>query len=249
MRLGRFMQRDPLGYPDGMNGYAAYHVLGGNLDPSGLDSGFYGDSAHVGLVVDVLDEDGNVVGHLKADFGLYGWTVGNSSSNSSNRGGSCWKYPGQFYNLARGFNGRSQIQVEYVPGVEGRPSRVASGDNQALIDFIISSAGIPQSELNNKIQNGERGFWDRRGTGDWLMYRAGSNNCSDYTIAGIRVLTGETRYLGSFTPSGLFREWDKLNPRFTLPHGYRPRRHLNRHGHHGFYEYNIIRETRCEWHR
>ena len=33
---GRFIQRDPLGYPDGMNTYAAYHVMGGTLDPMGL---------------------------------------------------------------------------------------------------------------------------------------------------------------------------------------------------------------------
>ena len=32
---GRFLERDPLGYPDGMNAYAAYHVLWGGLDPSG----------------------------------------------------------------------------------------------------------------------------------------------------------------------------------------------------------------------
>lgn len=34
---GRFLQRDPLGYPDGLNTYAAYHVLRGGVDPSGLD--------------------------------------------------------------------------------------------------------------------------------------------------------------------------------------------------------------------
>ena len=32
---GRFMQRDPLGYPEGMNSYAAYHVMHGGLDPFG----------------------------------------------------------------------------------------------------------------------------------------------------------------------------------------------------------------------
>ncbi|MEM9111658.1 MAG: hypothetical protein AAGC72_16780 [Planctomycetota bacterium] len=36
-RMGRFMQRDPLGYPDGMNSYAAYHVMYQGLDPSGMD--------------------------------------------------------------------------------------------------------------------------------------------------------------------------------------------------------------------
>src|SRR5690606_117083 len=35
-RLQRFNQRDPLGYPDGMNTYAAYHILHGTLDPDGL---------------------------------------------------------------------------------------------------------------------------------------------------------------------------------------------------------------------
>lgn len=33
--LGRFLQRDPIGYPDGMNSYAAYHVMGSQNDPSG----------------------------------------------------------------------------------------------------------------------------------------------------------------------------------------------------------------------
>ena len=34
-RMGRFLQRDPVGYPDGMNSYAAHHVLRGGVDPSG----------------------------------------------------------------------------------------------------------------------------------------------------------------------------------------------------------------------
>ncbi|MFI4859773.1 MAG: RHS repeat domain-containing protein [Phycisphaerales bacterium JB063] len=33
---GRFLQRDPLGYPDGMNSYAAYHVTLDSVDPYGL---------------------------------------------------------------------------------------------------------------------------------------------------------------------------------------------------------------------
>ena len=33
---GRFMQRDPIGYPDGMNAYAAHHVMRGGLDASGM---------------------------------------------------------------------------------------------------------------------------------------------------------------------------------------------------------------------
>ncbi|QQE13754.1 hypothetical protein JD969_09915 [Planctomycetota bacterium] len=35
-RLGRFMQRDPIGYPNGFNAFAAYHIIRGGLDPSGL---------------------------------------------------------------------------------------------------------------------------------------------------------------------------------------------------------------------
>jgi len=33
--LGRFAQTDPLGYPDGLNPYAAYHVMWGGVDPTG----------------------------------------------------------------------------------------------------------------------------------------------------------------------------------------------------------------------
>lgn len=36
-RLGQFITRDPLGYPDGLNAYAAYHVMHGGLDPTGLE--------------------------------------------------------------------------------------------------------------------------------------------------------------------------------------------------------------------
>lgn len=34
--LGRFLQRDPLGYVDGGSLYVAYHVFGGGVDPMGL---------------------------------------------------------------------------------------------------------------------------------------------------------------------------------------------------------------------
>lgn len=35
---GRFLQRDPSGYPDGMNAYAGYHAMRGGVDPSGLST-------------------------------------------------------------------------------------------------------------------------------------------------------------------------------------------------------------------
>jgi RHS repeat-associated protein len=34
--LGRFLERDPLGYPDGLNTYAAYHVMYWGVDPWGM---------------------------------------------------------------------------------------------------------------------------------------------------------------------------------------------------------------------
>ena len=36
--LGRFAQTDPLGYPDGLNTYAAYHVMWGGVDPWGFSA-------------------------------------------------------------------------------------------------------------------------------------------------------------------------------------------------------------------
>ncbi len=37
VRFGRFIQADPAGYPDGYSRYAAYHVMRGSVDPTGLD--------------------------------------------------------------------------------------------------------------------------------------------------------------------------------------------------------------------
>ncbi len=42
---GRFISRDPLGYPDGMNGYAGWHVLSSLWDPLGLEGNYV--DAHV----------------------------------------------------------------------------------------------------------------------------------------------------------------------------------------------------------
>ncbi|NBB86882.1 MAG: hypothetical protein GVY12_11785, partial [Bacteroidetes bacterium] len=39
--LARWLQRDPIGYADGMNAYGAYHVIQGELDPSGLEGGLH----------------------------------------------------------------------------------------------------------------------------------------------------------------------------------------------------------------
>lgn len=44
---GRFMQRDPIGYPDGMNGYAAYHLQIGAMDSSGLQSRLMAGGFHI----------------------------------------------------------------------------------------------------------------------------------------------------------------------------------------------------------
>ncbi len=35
-QMGRFLQRDPIGYPDGPNAYAGYAAMYGSVDPFGL---------------------------------------------------------------------------------------------------------------------------------------------------------------------------------------------------------------------
>lgn len=47
--LGCFMQRDPLGYPDGMNAYAEYHAIISRTDPFGL--GFWNKAKAVAAAV------------------------------------------------------------------------------------------------------------------------------------------------------------------------------------------------------
>jgi|GEM_PF-268111 len=57
--LGRFISRDPAGYPDGLNGYAGYHVLGGGVDPSGLAMEPYPTTTQLlNLAGSVLNNDG-----------------------------------------------------------------------------------------------------------------------------------------------------------------------------------------------
>ena len=50
--LGRFAQTDPLGYPDGLNPYAGYHVMWGGVDPWGLE-GRYPSLGGTGIIAPV----------------------------------------------------------------------------------------------------------------------------------------------------------------------------------------------------
>lgn len=65
-RLGRFMQRDPVGYPDGTNTYAAHHVMHGTNDPSGL---WVIDRAG-GVLATAEAEPGDSILTLSAKIGL-----------------------------------------------------------------------------------------------------------------------------------------------------------------------------------
>ncbi len=66
-RMGRFMQRDPLGYVDGMNMYASYYALGSQLDPYGLDTDPRGaDGGCCGL--DITDHMRQVDKVLKGEW-------------------------------------------------------------------------------------------------------------------------------------------------------------------------------------
>ena len=66
--LGRFLQRDPLGYPDGLNAYAASHVMRDGVDPTGLAYFSYrplgGALGYLGVGDSWLDNWANIViGH------------------------------------------------------------------------------------------------------------------------------------------------------------------------------------------
>ena len=64
-RLERFIQRDPLGYPDGMNTYAAYHVMHGGVDPMGMrKSEVYVECRRLGKNGRGESTAGDIVGHL-----------------------------------------------------------------------------------------------------------------------------------------------------------------------------------------
>ncbi|MEM1353304.1 MAG: hypothetical protein AAGH88_00325 [Planctomycetota bacterium] len=67
---GRFLQRDPAGYPDGMNAYGAYHVMRGGVDPRGLNEVQITETKHYSRVKDFWDEDRKNIGKIdgKMDY-------------------------------------------------------------------------------------------------------------------------------------------------------------------------------------
>ena len=77
-RLGRFLQRDPLGYVDGMSTYAGYSVMGGLLDPTGLCACDVGHcriiiwSAHI-TDVDIYLNTGGARVEITSGFPSKGW--------------------------------------------------------------------------------------------------------------------------------------------------------------------------------
>jgi RHS repeat-associated protein len=66
--LGRFNQPDPLGYPDGMNRYAGYHIMHGTLDPLGLWEIERDGGARAAAVT--TDPDGETIRELAQEIGL-----------------------------------------------------------------------------------------------------------------------------------------------------------------------------------
>lgn len=67
-RTGRFMQRDPAGYVDGMSQYAAFHVMHGGVDPSGMYSiSRTYDRANEASQVRKQPSTGKITGKLEVD--------------------------------------------------------------------------------------------------------------------------------------------------------------------------------------
>lgn len=73
--LGRFIERDPIGYGGGSMGL--YEYVGGNainlIDPMGLDAFIIGDESHVSVAVEVRNAKGDVIGIREFDFSGEGY--------------------------------------------------------------------------------------------------------------------------------------------------------------------------------
>ncbi|MEM6259405.1 MAG: DUF2235 domain-containing protein [Planctomycetota bacterium] len=141
-RLGRFLQRDLHGglYPDGMNTYAAYHVIYGGVDPSGMlliafdGTGNTPDQKHLGK-----DSPTNVRKFYSAYTGPKAYWKGVGSDPDD------WKGKAMGRGAKRKVNGAVALVKRFF---EENP------DAEKYLDIIGFSRGAAQAiDFSNEVQD------------------------------------------------------------------------------------------------
>jgi len=226
--LGRWLERDPAGYVDGMGLYE--YVRGGAItavDPSGLDSWITHNDAHTGIQVEVRDPTGTqVIGCLSADFHAPGYmddpgeaegSCGTSSCSdskaepstgvdTSSGSGSC---ASDCSGSGNELNGRGRLRLIFTPGPCTAAARRVCGSPEQdvrLKAFILKSAGVEENAVDFT------GRWCKTvdAANGFEAYRMLTQNCNDFTDSCLDEYLGENWCWEIMTEGNdLVQQWDE----------------------------------------
>ena len=218
---GRFMSHDPLGIvPEGYYFPIVQNIDGSNyfqfvkanpmayIDRYGFAAGFYASDPHTGLIVEVKNSDGETCGYLHADYYRYGY---GTNLDLHNPIGGILEADGMaVYCKIRNFInewspiGPGMVDIEFSTTDKNIEFKIDDGDDKAMIDFILDTAGFDKEWLNNlccKKQNS--GINKRAARNGFSIYNYATNNCNNYTICGMNALTGGEWHKNSWADFGV----------------------------------------------
>ena len=226
--LGRWLERDPAGYVDGMGLYE--YVRGGPIaavDPWGLDSWITHNDVHTGVQVEVRDPTGTqVIGCLSADFHAQGYMndpggaderCGTSSCADSKAGpstgvdtssgsGSC---ASDCSGSGNELNGQGRLRLIFTPGPCPAAARRVCGSPEQdvrLKNFILKSAGVEE----NAVDFTERWCKTVDAANGFEAYRMLTQNCNDFTDSCLDEYLGENWCWEIMTTGNdLVQQWDE----------------------------------------
>ena len=128
-------------------------------------TGGSGLTDHRGIIIDVRDSSGNIIGTLTADFAAQGYMEDGPKN--------CWGY-----NVL--VASRSHVLLVFTPSthVEGGDTGPISEilSDQAALDRILASIGKSEAWLLGQIAAGKQS-WNLPGTSSYSVF---FNSCQDY---------------------------------------------------------------------
>ena len=210
---GRFVQRDPLGYPDGMNGCAAYHVMWSSNDAMGLAGDLWDeDYVHTNDASesDAWNDPHLAEAHMRTACANSRWLYNNREGSRQETGqwywhGECQKWRARLNDLKKGkeekkspipggdFHGINGAYYAYTIRYGGGQTAYRYGWTHDIRDLLsrVSNAGCClESFMISTHQAGGRVYCDSYDTGVDIEDFASSITLCDGATVDLNVCNG-----------------------------------------------------------